>query len=289
MLNKSIRIAFLGPKGSYSHIASIKYANYFLNKTIECSCKNFSDILNLVECRYAEYGVLPIENSNSGLIDEVCDLLLTTRLILVGDITIPIEHYILANNTTSLNQIKIIYSHPQPVQQCSKFLNYFSKWKIILCESSSVAIKTVAHLNQPNIAALGSIQGGKFYGLQPLTLPQKIISNCYINKTRFIILKNTNFFIINTKIFEKIMITISIDQKLKKLYSILKILRFYNIKINFLRLRTLFCNSSENIIIIEITGSLFHPYTQQALINIQNIPCSLKILGCYSSIPTNNY
>lgn len=149
MLNKPIRIAFLGPKGSYSYIATMKYASYYFNnQIIECSCKNFSDILNLVEHRHAEYGVLPIENSNSGLINEVCDLLLDTQLMLIKDITIPIRHYILTKHITTLKQIQIIYSHPQPVQQCSKFLNNFSKWKIIFCESSAVAIKTVAHLNQ---------------------------------------------------------------------------------------------------------------------------------------------
>lgn len=288
MLNKPIRIAFLGPKGSYSHIAAIKYANYYFNnKIIEYSCKNFSDILNVVEHHDAEYGILPIENSSSGLIDEVCDLLLHTKLVLVGDITIPIQHRILVTNITSLKQIQIIYSHPQPVQQCSKFLNNFSKWKIIFCESSSVAIKTVANSNQSNSAALGSIQGGAFYGLQPLSLPQKIISNYYINKTRFIILKNTNFIIVKTKISTKIMFIIYIDQKLEKIYLILKILQFYNIKINFLRLCKFLYNTSKNMLLAEVTAHLYHPCTQKALISIQNIPCSLKILGCYSSISIN--
>lgn len=287
MSKKPVRIAFLGPKGSYSHIAAIKYAHYYSNQIIECSCKKFSDILNLVEHHQAEYGILPIKNSNSGLIEEVCDLLLHTRLILVKDITIPIQHYILTNNITSLNQIQIIYSHPQPIQQCSKFLNNFSKWKIIFCESSAVAIKTVAYLNQSNLAALGSIQGGILYGLQPLSLPKKIISNYWINKTRFIVLQNTNLIIVNTKTSTKIMFIISIGQKLEKLCIILKILQFYNIKINFLRLCKLFHNTSKHMIIVEIIAYLYHPRTQQALTSIQNIPCSLKILGCYSSIPIN--
>lgn len=190
--NKSItHIAFLGPKGSYSHIAARRYANYYFDHTIEYSCQNFEDIIYVVENHQAEYGVLPIENSNSGLINEVYDLLLKTHLILIGDITIPIQHRILVNNyNTSLQQIQTIYSHPQPIQQCSKFLKNFSSWKIILCKSSSVAIKTVAYLNQPNIAALGSTQGGIIYGLYPLLFSPTIISNYPYNFTRFIILKN---------------------------------------------------------------------------------------------------
>ncbi|ADV33585.1 prephenate dehydratase [Candidatus Blochmanniella vafra str. BVAF] len=189
----TIHIAFLGPKGSYSHIAAMKYAHYYFGKFIECSCQNFQDIFFLVETQKAEYGILPIENSNSGFIEEVCNLLSKTHLMLIGNITIPIQHHILVkNNQISLNKIKIIYSHPQPVQQCSKFLKKNSNLKILLCASSAVAIKKVAFLNQPNIAALGSIQGGEYYGLQPLLLPQ-IISNHPYNSTRFVIVKNTNF------------------------------------------------------------------------------------------------
>lgn len=285
MTNKPIKhIAFLGPKGSYSHIAAVIYANYYFNQIIEYSCQKFSDVFNLVEHHQAEYGILPIENSNSGLIDEVCDLLSETKLILTADITIPIQHHILVNSNTSLQQIQIIYSHPQPVQQCSKFLENFSNWKIIFCESSSFAIKTVAYLNQSHLAALGSVQGGMCYGLKPLLLPQKRISNYHTNTTRFIILKNTNLLIINPAIPKKIMLIISIDQDLKNLYLILKILQYYNIKINFFRLRKLFHDKSKNIIILEITACFDNYTTQIALIEIQKFSCSLKILGCYSSI-----
>lgn len=286
MINKSTKhIAFLGPKGSYSHIAAMLYANYYFDQVVERSCQKFSDILNLVEHHQAEYGVLPIENSNSGLIDEVCDLLLKTQLILIKDITIPVQHQILVKTTkTSLKQIQTIYSHPQPVQQCSNFLKNFTTWKIIFCNSSSIAIKKVAYLNQSNLAALGSVQGGVCYGLTPLSLPQKIISNYHINTTRFIILKNTNLLIINSTKSRKIMLVISITQKLEKFYSILKILQYYEIKINFLRLCKLFYNTSKNMIILEITAHFYHPQTQKALIDIQNISCSLKILGCYSSL-----
>ncbi|CAD83698.1 prephenate dehydratase [Candidatus Blochmanniella floridana] len=287
-----IHIAFLGPKGSYSHIAAKKYANYHFNKITEYSCQNFSDILHVVENNQVDYGILPIENSNSGLINEVCDLLLTTHLILIGDITIPIQHRILVNNyNSSLKQIQTIYSHPQPIQQCSNFLKKFPHWKIILCESSSIAIKKVAYLNQPNIAALGSTQGGIIYGLHPLLLSPYIISNYPLNSTRFIILKNENLLFTNTTaILEKIMLIISIDTKLNKLYSILKILQFYKIKINFLRLCcSLLPNNTTNSIILEITAHFHHTYTQQALIKIYNIAYSLKILGCYSTIAYQPY
>ncbi|WP_331828372.1 prephenate dehydratase domain-containing protein [Candidatus Blochmannia sp. SNP] len=287
MIYKSIvHIAFLGPKGSYSHIAAMQYANCRFDQVIECSCQRFNDIFTLVECRHAEYGVVPIENSNSGLINEVCDLLLHTRLLLVDEITIPINHCILVNNKTDINQIQIIYSHPQPVQQCSKFLKYFSAWKIVFCESSAAAMETVAKLNQSNLAALGSMQGGAFYGLHSLLAYN--LSNYQKNTTRFIILKNKNIEVINNSIAIKTTIIISINQKSEKLCEILKILQFYSIKTTYLKPRFLSYNRSNNIIIIEIMAHINDIYTQQVLIELRKISSSLKILGCYQCTSTTN-
>lgn len=288
MISKSIitRIAFLGPQGSYSHTAAIQYAHRYFYKIIEYSCKKFSDIFKLVEHHHVEYGILPLENSSSGLIDEVCDLLLNTKLILVGEITIPIEHCLLANQHTSINQIQIIYSHLQPIKQCSNFLKYFSSWKIILCESSSVAIEKVSKLNQSNLAALGSIKGGAFYGLHPIL--SKNLSNQSKNTTRFIILKNKNIEITDNTAAKKIVLIILIDRQSNKIYKIFKILRSHNIKINYLKPKLLLYTKSENAIILEIIAHLNNKHTQQALTKLRKISNFLKILGCYSNISKQN-
>lgn len=289
MINKvTTHIAFLGPQGSYSHIAATKYANRYLYQIIEHSCEKFSDIFKLVECHHVEYGILPLENSNSGLINEACDLLLNTTLILVGEITIPIQHCVLVNHHIStINQIQIIYSHPQPVQQCSKFLKYFSSWKIILCKSSAVAIKTVATLNQSNLAALGSMQGGFFYGLRPILTHN--LSDQPINTTKFIILKDTNIKKTTTNFCSttKTVLIILIDRQSEQIYEILKILKFYNIKIIYLKSCISLHIKSQNIVIIEIITHLHNQRTQQALTQLKKISNFLKILGCYSNIFDN--
>lgn len=287
LINKPIiHIAFLGPQGSYSHNAAIKYANRCFCKIIEYSCTKFSDILKLVENQHVEYGILPLENSNSGLIDEVCNLLLNTTLILSGTITIPIKHYLLAHPQTSINHINIIYSHFQPVRQCSAFLRNFSSWKIKLCASSAVAIKKVSKINQFNTAALGSIKGGKFYGLYPILLQN--LSNTPKNRTKFVILKNKNIEIINNCKSKKIMLIILTDQKSNKINIILKILKFYNINVSYLRSQLSLNTQSENVIILEIHAHLKNKYTQKALQKLRKISNFLKILGCYSTVFDNS-
>ncbi|URJ25259.1 prephenate dehydratase domain-containing protein [Candidatus Blochmannia ocreatus (nom. nud.)] len=283
MVSKStVRVAFLGPKGSYSYIAAMKYSDIYFEKIVQYSCCRFYDIFTLVESCCVEYGIVPIENSSTGLINEVCNLLLNTSLFLVGEITIPIKHCILVDSCVDINHVQTIYSHPQPIIQCSEFLKkYFSIWKIIFCESSAAAMKTVSELNQFNLAALGSMQGGKYYGLHPLL--KSNISNCQKNMTKFFILRKKNFIHIKNSINIKTIIIVSINKKSEKLYEIFKILEFYRKKVNYLRTKIVWRNQlNKTIAIIDITTCIYDVYMKQILIILKNIVDSLKILGCYS-------
>ena len=137
----SARIAFLGPKGSYSHLAARQYAARHFEQFIESGCAKFADIFNQVETGQADYAVVPIENTSSGAINDVYDLLQHTSLSIVGEMTITIDHCVLVSGTTDLNTIETVYSHPQPFQQCSKFLNRYPHWKIEYTESTSAAMR----------------------------------------------------------------------------------------------------------------------------------------------------
>ncbi|WP_459782513.1 prephenate dehydratase domain-containing protein, partial [Photobacterium sp. R1] len=106
----------------YSNLASRQYFSRKQTKLVEMSCSNFRDVVNVVETGQADYGVLPIENTSSGSINEVYDLLQHTSLSIVGEITQPIEHCLLTAVPTSLDKIDTLYSHPQPHQQCSEYL-----------------------------------------------------------------------------------------------------------------------------------------------------------------------
>lgn len=181
----SARIAFLGPKGSYSHLAARRYAARHFEQAIECGCQRFADIVALVESGQADYAVLPLENTSSGSINEVYDLLQHTSLSIVGELTLAIDHCLLVNGESDLNQLTTIYSHPQPFQQCSQFLNRYPQWKIEYCESTAAAMEQVAALRSPQVAALGSAAGGQLYGLQALAHD---LANQTQNMTRFIVL-----------------------------------------------------------------------------------------------------
>ncbi|WP_315941454.1 prephenate dehydratase domain-containing protein, partial [Salmonella enterica] len=90
-----------------------------------------------VETGQADYAVVPIENTSSGAINDVYDLLQHTSLSIVGEMTVTIDHCVLVSGATDLNTIETVYSHPQPFQQCSKFLSRYPHWKIDYTESTS--------------------------------------------------------------------------------------------------------------------------------------------------------
>ncbi len=102
----SARIAFLGPKGSYSHLAARQYAARHFDQLIECGCQKFQDIFTQVETGQADYAILPIENTSSGSINDVYDLLQHTSLSIVGELTLPIDHCVLVASDTDLQQIR---------------------------------------------------------------------------------------------------------------------------------------------------------------------------------------
>jgi len=180
---KSAKIAFLGPKGSYSHSAARRYAGNHFDQIVESPCSNFKDIFEQVENGLVDYGILPIENSSSGSINDVYDLLQKTNLHIIGELSLPIDHCILASKQTTLDKIDTVYSHPQPFQQCTNFLENYPNWKTVYCDSTSSAMEMVAKINQPNVAAIGNKDGGELYGLQVL---DHNFANQKENITRFL-------------------------------------------------------------------------------------------------------
>ncbi|WP_260515884.1 bifunctional chorismate mutase/prephenate dehydratase [Serratia fonticola] len=282
----SARIAFLGPKGSYSHLAARQYAARHFDQLIECGCQKFQDIFTQVETGQADYAILPIENTSSGSINDVYDLLQHTSLSIVGELTLPIDHCVLVASDTDLQQIETVYSHPQPFQQCSQYLNRYPRWKIEYCESTAAAMEKVAKLNSPKAAALGSEAGGALYNLQVL---EHNLANQQQNITRFIILARKAIEV-SEQVPAKTTLIMATGQQSGALVEALLVLRDNGIIMTKLESRPINGNPWEEMFYIDVQANLRSVAMEKALKGLTPITRSLKVLGCYPSenvVPVN--
>ncbi|PHM44604.1 prephenate dehydratase [Xenorhabdus mauleonii] len=275
----SARITFLGPKGSYSHIAARQFAARHFNQLIECSCHKFADIFSLVEIGQADYGILPLENTSSGAINEVYDLLQHTPLSLVGEMTLPINHCLLVTEQTDISRIKTVYSHSQPFQQCNQYLNKYPHWNIIYCESTAAAMQKVDELNSPEVAALGSEAGGALYGLHVL---ENNLANQQDNSTRFIVVARKSIDV-SEQVPAKTTFIMSTGQQAGALVDALMILKKHDIVMRKLESRPINGKPWEEMFYIDVQDNLRSMNLQQALKELTEITHFLKVLGCYPS------
>ncbi|WP_162286018.1 bifunctional chorismate mutase/prephenate dehydratase [Pantoea stewartii] len=276
---QAARIAFLGPKGSYSHLAARQYAARHFDSMVECGCLKFHDIIKQVENNAADYAVLPIENTSSGSINDVYDLLQQTNLSIVGEMTLPIEHCMLVSGPSDLEQIETVYSHPQPFQQSSHFINRFSHWNIVYTESTAAAMEKVAALNSPKVAAIGSEAGGELYQLRVL---ERHLANQQQNHTRFIVLARKPIDV-SDQISAKTTLIMATGQQAGALVDALLVLRQHNLIMSKLESRPINGNPWEEMFYLDVQGNLQSEKMQQALEELRAMTRSLKVLGCYPS------
>ncbi|PKO45103.1 MAG: prephenate dehydratase [Betaproteobacteria bacterium HGW-Betaproteobacteria-22] len=118
-LEKELAVAFLGPLGTYSEEAALKQ---FGEGKMAVVCGSIDEVFRSVEAGQADYGIVPVENSNEGAVGLTLDLLLTSPLKVCGEVTIPIHHCLLSKQS-DIQKISHVFSHAQSLAQCHEWLN----------------------------------------------------------------------------------------------------------------------------------------------------------------------
>jgi len=286
----TVSVAFLGHKGSYSYLASQRYFSRRAEKIIEHGCQNFSDIMQQVESGSADYGMLPIENTSSGSINEVYDVLQHTNLSIVGEITQPIEHCLLTAVNTRLENIKTIYAHGQPFTQCSNFLDKQKGIRIEYCDSTADAMAKAYQLQDQSVAVIGSEEGGHLYKLHAL---EKSIANQRENHSRFILVARKPVDVAE-QIPAKTTIVIATGQKAGALVECLVVLKAKGINMCKLESRPIQGRPWEEMFYIDVEANVKSLALQEAINEITSLTNFIKVLGCYpiehispTNVPSN--
>lgn len=279
------RVAYLGGEGSYSQAACRKYFTRRAGKLVEIGCNSFEEVLEKAESGEADHAVLPIENTTSGSISDVYDLLQHTGLSIVGEVTHKIEHCLLSADAGLLpGQVKTLYVHPQVHAQCSHFLARLGDVDVIYCESTSHAVEKAASAKS-GAAAIASREAGALWGLFEI---KSDLANQRQNHTRFIVVARKPAHVPET-VPAKTTLMISVDQKPGALVDALTVFRDQGINMLKLESRPLHGNPWEELFYIDLLGNIRDQIMVEAVDTLARRARFLKVLGCYPSedvIPT---
>src|SRR5437762_12481087 len=176
-----MKIAYQGEPGAFSEAA----ARRIDADALLVPCRSFEEVFATVDGGQSSYGVLPIENSIGGSIHRNYDLLVQHELPIVAEVELPVVHHLLALPGASLSGLKRVYSHPQGLAQCERFLRTLSGVEIIATYDTAGSAKMVADAGKPDAAAIASARAGEVFGLTPLA---SSIQDYDDNITRFLVI-----------------------------------------------------------------------------------------------------
>lgn len=267
-------VACQGVEGAYSQNAcdklfSLPNIMYF---------NSFSGVFQAVESGLCRYGILPIENSTAGSVNEVYDLMKKHNFYIVRSIKLRIDHNLLAKKGTKLSDIKEIYSHQQALDQCSEFLKSLKGVKITVCENTAVAAKFVAESERNDVAAISSKNCAELYSLSVLS---NTVQNNDNNYTRFICISKS------LEIYpgaDKVSMMFSIAHKPGTLYNVVS--RFSTLGLNLTKLesRPMPGKDFEFLFYFDLNASIYDEKVPELLGEFDDEFDPFTFLGSYSEM-----
>ena len=274
---KLLCIAYQGVEGAYSYLAGEKFFRGQLDNCSFEGYKNFSDVVAAVENGQADYAILPIENTTAGSINAVYDLLLATKLSIVGEEVFPVQHCLLGIEKAPLSTIRRIYSHYQALAQCSDFLSRLKNCVQETYMDTAEAAKKISEDRDPEQAAIASEEAGRIYGLEVL---KRNLANQRENYTRFVIIApRPNQ--VDSRVPCKTSLVLSTGHHEGALLKALSILEHHKINLTKLESRPMQGSPFTYIFYLDFEGNASDPKIQEALVGLSGATNYLRILGTY--------
>lgn len=268
------KVVYQGEPGAYSEMAALK----FFGKDAETKgLYQFEDTFKALKSGEADYAVLPIENSSTGAIRQVYDLLIQYECYMVGETTVSIQHNLMGLPGTKINEIKTVYSHEQGLFQCESFLNEHPEWNQIPAADTAGSAKMVAEKKDKTKAAICSARAAEIYGLE--ILAPSIQSN-KLNTTRFVVV-SPQMELRESR--DKICLSFTIRHESGSLHQVLTI--FANHDLNLVRIesRPIQKRNWEYMFFIELTGNLTDPGMEDIMNSVANLTSEFRIFGNFKS------
>lgn len=272
-----IRVAIQGIEGSYSSMAAHKFFAQFNKEIIFISKERFDEVAEEVEAGRADFAMLPIENTTSGGINEVYDLLLHTTLSIIGEEKFQVKHCLVGSENTTLGKLEVIFAHYQAAAQCNKFLATIPDANIQYFADTALSVKKIKEEGKAEYGAIASEEAAKLFNLKIL---QREIANQPDNFTRFLVCSRKSHEI-DLRIPTKTSLVMATAHTAGSLLNALTVFSKYNVNMEKLESRPIVGNPWEEMFYLDFAGNTKDEKVQLLLDDLGIHTRFLKVLGCY--------
>ncbi len=269
-IQKKIKISYLGPEATFTHLAALKI---FGRHVRYIPVESIQDVFIEIERGRADYGVVPIENSTEGVVNHTLDMFIDSDLKITSEIFLEISHYLLSNET-SIQKIKKVYSHPQAIAQTRNWIEKNLKCsKIVEVASTSEAARLAK--KEKGTAAISSVVASEIYGLNILA---ENIEDYKNNFTRFLVIGRKNP---PSSGHDKTSIMFSVKDRVGALHDMLVPFKKYKLNLTKIESRPTRKKAWEYIFFVDFLGHIHNKNVVKALAELERSCSLLKVLGSY--------
>src|ERR1051326_7949388 len=272
---KNHTVAFQGEHGAFSEEAALRY---FPKPVSAVPVRTFEEVFKMVDRGLVHHGIIPIENSLFGSIHQNYDLLLKYHLNITGEIKLRVVPALLVNRGVSPPQIRYVYSHPQALGQCERFLGRLRRVEAVAGYDTAGAAKSIKEEGRRDAAAIASVGAARVYDLKVL---KKGIESDHRNFTRFLILSKMKTGVPVGVRRCKRSIIFSMKNIPGALYKALSVFAMRDINLHKIESRPLVGSPWEYLFYLDFQGSESDEACRNAINHLKEITSYLKILGSY--------
>ena len=269
---ENCRVVYTGVEGAFAHEATLKY----FGDAVSCfHVPTFEESMNALSGGRADFAMIPIENTSTGVVADAYDLLAKCDNYIVDEMDLPVEQALLVVPGTDLEEIDTVYSHPQGISQCNKFLNEHKEIHAIEKSNTAVAARMVAEEGIRSHAAIASRIAGRLYGLETLISP---LNHNLANMTKFAVITNRKIYRADA---QHISICFEGEHDPGSLYRLMSHIVYNNLNMTKLESRPVPGQTWEYRFFMNFDGSFSQSSVKNALTGISEEAVSFKILGSY--------
>ena len=268
---ESMRIAYQGEPGAYSEAAALRF-----NPAADVLPRpSFEEVFAGVAARQATHGILPIENTIGGTIHRNYDLLLEHELPIVGEVKLPIVHHLIVLEGTTLEQVRRVYSHPQGLAQCERFLRTLQDVEIVATYDTAGSAKMIREENLRETAAIASERAARVFDLQLL---RSGIQDYADNITRFLLVSREA---VPLGTPDKTTIVFAVANEAGALFKALSVFALRGIDLTKLESRPIPDRPFEYLFYADLATNREDFRCSRALMNLAEFAPSVRTLGSY--------